>query len=75
MLVLDVLHQSVSGEGAHGHDRGAPAVRQASNGDIDHQQNGYIEARSPTVANSNPVAGILVRFSVSLCKAGNAFGE
>ncbi|KAK9838586.1 hypothetical protein WJX84_003387 [Apatococcus fuscideae] len=61
MLVLDVLHQSVSGDAAHSHDRASPTAHSASNGDLEHERHAFGDPSTSAVASSNPITALIGR--------------
>ena len=67
MLILDVLHQSVSTEGMHSNDREPSTEYQAANGDAEFQQNGHRRSSPSGVASSNFMTTIIVRALVWFC--------
>ena len=61
MLVLDVLHQAVSGDAAHSHDRASPTAHAATNGDLEQQRHAYGEQRPSAATRFNPLTALVVR--------------
>ena len=60
MLVLDVLHQSVSGDADHSH-RGSPTTHSAANGNLEHQRHSFGEQQASTATSGSSIAAFIVR--------------
>ncbi len=69
MLVLDVLHQSVSSESVHPHERQSSSGFQGANGDAEGQQNGHFDPRPANGASGNFMTAIIVRMLIEFSKS------